>query len=506
MLSKNPLRSTPPIINLSLSKYLSVYSNRLIKEFHKRNSAFIILFIVYLLASSSILQADFYYIDDIARAHKGYRGWEDFSRYTSNFLSVFIHFSKYLSDISPLPQILCIFLLVIASLISIHIISPSSRISIFTLLASIPLGLSPYFLECLSYKYDSPYMALSILASVFPLLFYQTHFLIYLLILSISVFIVCTTYQAATGILPMLVILVSFIRWNEKDSIRSILVFILRSFIGYCIGMILFLSVMRPAEHNYASNTLPSLIDFIPNTIANYQRYFSLLLTDLRSEWIILIVLLVLCFIGSSILHSKRNLLSTLLFSVLTTILLLLLSFGLYPALSTPLFAPRAMYSFGAFIAFLGVYCASINRSYFAKLISIALAWAFITFALSYGNALQVQKEYTNHRISAAIHDLLDLDTFSNAEIKHMQLIGSIGQSSVIQNMPKDYRIMDRLIPIMFADSSWVPARYGFEHYYGLNNIVWENDLNQLNLPISIDNLYHTIYSEDNRFLIELKP
>lgn len=37
--------------------------------------------------------------------------------------------------------------------------------------AVVPLGLSPWFLECFSYKFDSPYMALSVLASVIPFIF-----------------------------------------------------------------------------------------------------------------------------------------------------------------------------------------------------------------------------------------------------------------------------------------------------------------------------------------------
>lgn len=125
---------------------------------------------LYILGISAILRANFYYVDDIMRAYDGSMGWDAFSRYLSNFVSFFLHADSFLTDISPLPQLLACVLLGAASVTVLYVITGRMRFSVWEYAAVLPLGLSPYMLECLSFKYDAPYMAISILASVAPLL------------------------------------------------------------------------------------------------------------------------------------------------------------------------------------------------------------------------------------------------------------------------------------------------------------------------------------------------
>jgi len=131
-----------------------------------------ILFAVYLVAMIPLLRANYDYIDDSGRKLYGYTGWAAFSRYISEYLSHVLHAGNYLADISPLPQLLAVGLLVAASILlieQVHREQGIEQISLWDIAAVLPLGLSPYYLECLSYKYDSPYMALSVLASIAPL-------------------------------------------------------------------------------------------------------------------------------------------------------------------------------------------------------------------------------------------------------------------------------------------------------------------------------------------------
>lgn len=130
-----------------------------------------ILILLYFIVSFVLLRANYNNLDDTGREVHTYREWDNFSRYTSYYLSPIIHANKILSDISPLTQILALVILAAASIIVIYGITEQTKISWWCMVAVLPLGLSPYFLECLSYKFDSPYMALSVLASVFPVLF-----------------------------------------------------------------------------------------------------------------------------------------------------------------------------------------------------------------------------------------------------------------------------------------------------------------------------------------------
>jgi len=130
----------------------------------------LLMFGIYLLGIISIIRANFYFMDDVGRSVDAFRGWIAMSRYVAEFLSVFIHADARLTDISPLPQLLAVFILAISSVLLVYVLN-DSKITIAGLLASIPVGLSPYMLECLSYKFDAPYMALSVLASIVPFLF-----------------------------------------------------------------------------------------------------------------------------------------------------------------------------------------------------------------------------------------------------------------------------------------------------------------------------------------------
>lgn len=85
-----------------------------------------ILAVVYMLAVSAILRANYYYHDDIQRACWGWPNW-GFSRHVSNLLSKFLHAGSYLTDISPLPQILAVLVIALASVLCIYLITGKKR-------------------------------------------------------------------------------------------------------------------------------------------------------------------------------------------------------------------------------------------------------------------------------------------------------------------------------------------------------------------------------------------
>jgi hypothetical protein len=138
-----------------------------------------ILFGLYTIAISAILRANIYYGDDTGRALSGYNNWNTDGRYLSYIMAWGIHGDQYLTDISPLPQLIALFFLALTGVILLYLITGRKRYSFLELWATIPIALTPYFLNCLVYKYDSPYMALSVLASVIPLLFSRYGYKVY---------------------------------------------------------------------------------------------------------------------------------------------------------------------------------------------------------------------------------------------------------------------------------------------------------------------------------------
>lgn len=464
-------------------------------------------FAIYLVAMLAIMRADYKHIDDLGRVLHGYKGWDNFSRYISYFSSVILHADLYLTDISPLPQLLALFLLAIASAIAIYALMGKRNITCWEVLAALPLGISPYEWDCLVYKYDAPYMALSILASVAPFLFLEYGLPAYSLASIAGMLAMCTTYQASSGIYPMLVIFVGFRWWNTGKSGREVIRYLFASGFCYLAALGIFkLFLMKPAE-GYVSTSLAP-----PRQILRHLlRYYELVRKDFKWWWSALICLLAVFFVFHAVRQTTRKRFVCALLAVLAVALCTVLAFGVYPAFCTPLYSPRAMYGFGCLAAFLAILAAGAKKMYPAKIASMCLSYAFFAFAFTLGNAVAEQDRYTQVRLEAVIFDLNSMDAFYSQEQKHIQLKGSVPLSPVIRNMPQNYQMLNRMIRKYFGGSDYWQEYYFF-HYFDLQNVVQDDtpaspdeDLTAADLPVVKDTMYHTIRGDGTDFVIEIK-
>lgn len=465
----------------------------------------LILAFVYLIAMSAIIRSNYYYDDDIARALNGYSGW-GFSRVLSNFLSQFLHADSYLTDISPLPQVIAVFLIALTSVIAVHLITGEKEFSFWHFVAAVPIGISPFFLECLSFKYDSPYMALSMLFSVAPLLFCGGKPLVYVLATAAGMVGMCTTYQASSGVFPMLVIVLGIRRWVWGEKTAEVMKFYAISAAGYLLGIILFRKVIMTEFIAYASTTAASASELIPCTIANYKKFLYHFLTGFKPAWLGVSFLICVCFLWTAVSVSRHNKLVTLALVSAAMLVMFLLSFGVYPFLVEPLFSPRSMYGIGCFIAFLGIFAVTqIPKGYPAKAACLVLSWFFFVFSFTYGNALSVQAQYTDFRITQVISDLKTCEALASGEEATLQITGTIGYSPVIENMLKDFPILKRLIPVTFCGDGWW-GEYGLRYYYCLPNLKFADsyDPPTFDLPVIADNYYHTIRANESYIWIDL--
>lgn len=469
-----------------------------------------LLALVYILGISAILRADFNYIDDMGRITFGYQGWDNFSRYISNLLSTFLHTGRYLNDISPLPQLLAALILAVAGVAAVRVVTGRETLTVWEYAAVLPMGLSPYFLECFSYKYDAPYMALSVLAGVCPLLLCRKDWRLYLLGSVAGILVVCTTYQPATGIFPMFVLFLAMRRWHHGEKLGDIFRFVGFSVAGYGVGLVVFRVFLMRVTEEYVSGGIPALSQLIPHTVESFCTYFHLIFTDFRREWLLVILALCVAFLYVQVRDSSRNKVGAAAVSVVALGLGLLCSFGLYPVLEEALYAPRAMYGFGVWLALVAVFTVTTPRSYWCKLVSMGLAWIFFVFAFTYGNTLTLQKNYTEFRIEQAIDDLTEAHVLEGDTRKTVQVSGTIGYAPVFDHMPQDYQMLKRLVPVPFGGGvGW--NSYLFAYFYGLEeHMTWagwdtELDLTEKDLPVVVDNLYHTIRADEAYVLIELK-
>ena len=409
--------------------------------------AFVFLTGIYLVGISAILRANFNYIDDTGRVAEGYRNWRGFSRFLSDGLSVLIHTDSHITDISPLTQMTAVVLVALAGMVLIYVVYERKVYTVWEVLALVSLGLNPYFLECLSYKFDAPFMAISILAGVVPLLYREKETWEYILAAAIGTIVVCTSYQAATGVFPMCVVLLAVRMWMKRLPCKQILAFCFKSVSGFAVGMIFYKTViMIPIDvhASYASNAMPPFAEIIPTMLMNYKGYLGMLLSDLKSIWKWMLLLLCACFVISGLAFSRQKKSLTFLIASLSGIIMFLCCFGLYPALEKPIFEPRAMYGFGVFVTLLSVNVAECRQKEVLRMPALAIAWMFFVFSLTYGNALYIQKTYTDFRIAQVITDLNDMDVFLGETPVVVQIAGTIGRSPVVSSMGEGYNILNR--------------------------------------------------------------
>lgn len=478
-----------------------------LKEYRFFVKPTVILACVYLIALSALFRANFYYVDDMARALEGYSRFSPFSRHIASFLCGFLHGDSYLSDISPLPQILAVFITALASIIVIYVITGEKKISPWHMIAAVPIGLSPYFLECLSYKYDSPYMALSVFFAVVPLLFAdgkQTAYLIWAILGTIGV---CTTYQASSGIFPMLVVVLAIGRWTKGETLKDTAKFCLISAAGYVLGIVIFRVFLMTRFEAYASTEAASLSELIPCAVDNYKRYIVHFLMDFKLEWLVICFLVCVCYLWTVAAGSRRNKVLTFFLTGGAMIVLFLLSFGAYAFLKAPTFCPRSMYGICCFIGFVGIYAVANAPQYCpARAVSLVLGWLFFVFSFTYGNALNVQSQYTDFRITQALEDLSKCSCLSSEEEVTLQITGTIGYAPAVENMLEDFPVLEQLVPVTFQGDHWW-GEYGLRYYYGLpeNLIIPESyDPPEMDLPLIEDNYYHTVRADDTYIWIDL--
>ncbi len=467
---------------------------------------FILLFALFTMAFYPIFRANIEYVDDAQRKFTGVVGYEYFSRFISSFLSKLINTHTYLADISPLPQLIAIAVLSISAICLLRVFwAKNEKIPFIAIIAVLSIGINPYFLECISYKFDAPYMAISILAGILPLAFRKKHPIFYIMSAILGVLVVCMTYQAASGIFPTLVALYAFYQWNDGEKLKKVMLFLSYSVIGYLAGLVIFRQFFMVWYDGYVSNRIFGILEMPRGIWTNLITFYTYLKNDFNMQWIVLIGLILTAFVVLSVVNSKQNKVLAFGVSLLLVIAIHVLSFGAYLVIARPLFEARAMYGYCVMIAGVAAVCTTYRFSWPAKFAAVCLSYCFLVFSFLYGNALSEQARFVEFRSQLVLNDINTLEIMQQEGTKQVQMVGSIGMSPVITNMPQYDGVLKRLVQTTLAGSAWTWDEYYFQHYYDLTDVEWVTGLKKEELPLIADHYYQRIYGEGNQILIELK-
>lgn len=471
----------------------------------------LIIFLIYLVGISAILLAGVHYADDAARTNYGYAGWSAFSRYASTVLSHGLHADNYLTNIAPLPQILATLILSVSSVILIMVVSGLEAFKekwtrwIWKVVAVVPLGLCPYMLECLSYQYDAVYMALSVFFAVMPLIFYRRKTWQFVVAMVVGVLGICTTYQAAIGILPMLVIFVAMKDWNARQvKVSEIWKKLGIAAAVFLVTLLIFQKFLMTTRDVYVSNELPGLSEFFPSLFAHLGHYFELLFADFKIWWLVLIVIMMILFVLIFAMRSKQKKYWAIVVGIVGLALMTLMTYVFYAALDKPLYTTRAMYAVGVLIAIVGVYMASDKLIFVTPV--VILSWCFLGFSFTYGNALAEQNAYRNRVVTMAADDVNEILPSLGGDV-YIQVAGQIDFAPAVKHMPSpDFDLVRRLLkPSFGGDVYWMA--YGLTEASGIPGLKFDPsvDLVSADLPMLKETALYNIYGENNGLLVEFK-
>lgn len=305
---------------------------------------------LHLIALFALFRADFYYNDDLKTSVMDI-SWDHNSRYLATFmLNTLSTLGKAALDTSPLPQILGVVFVVLSIMILLYLIR--KKLDFIGVLASLPLGLSPHFLQNLSYKFDSLTMGIALFFAILPFLF-QKQMRVFCALSVVCLILMFMSYQAANASYIILSLYFAFfMRADLKQRAR---------FLGICalnliIASLIYKLTITPIPSNtYASDAIIPLNAFFVGVARNLAIYFTTIFSDFKSTpYIWLIALNCALFVANALFCENRR-----IYAVFKAILFLALgfcaSYGLYLVLQSPLWEPRAFYGLNALVAVIAI-------------------------------------------------------------------------------------------------------------------------------------------------------
>ena len=435
------------------------------------------VFIILLIATLAIWRTSLPYIDDLSRDYNGgYAFSYAFARHSPSLLMYFLNMDFTLQNLSPLTQILAMLLVAIAC-VTITYTLCHKKVKYLPLTFSTLIAINPLALGCWMFQYDAPGMAISILASTIPILFWykldvlfsnskQNHIkrrlaVEFVIISSLSLLVMWTSYQSSSGLLPLLVLTVYFVDIIRGVKIKRATLKALLYIIPYLIATGLFLIIYNLSSlSNYRDASASSINNLIPTITNNLHLYLSTTWQHLNGSWRILVVLIAISFIAASLFAAKKkiHLARNGILSVIYLAVALPLSYGAYLILSSPASQYGASATFGRSAIGLGFAIAliciviatqisEINSIYchFAYLLclpGLCLSVAFISYNTAFANAYDDQLRYVQFRAQEVVEDIADI-FYDKKQLNKKRIIiyGSTGYSGEMNKLIKAHPI-----------------------------------------------------------------
>jgi hypothetical protein len=465
------------------------------------------------------------YIDDIGRSMRGYSDWGSLgARPLADLFITLLNFGTPLVNTFPLPQIISICIVSVAGIYLAKAFSIQSRLMVPV--CTLPLAGQPYFLENMSYSFDSPFMALSLFLAVAAAIqlfgkgYRKTVYSVIMLFCALNL------YQATLGVFCViwLFLLIKNIESEKRPArylARSLGKVILAGGGSYLL-YIPVLKILTLSVYVQRHDKIIGLDNGYSALMGNIAFYFETLYKDwsVNVFGLIFVALFMLTVVLSVIRIVKsagdtsRGIVCAGIAAIILPMTWLAAYFPQF-LLEKPQWSPRTFTGIGAILSCSCLYCyAAVQHTHF-KIKSIylkhivsfpvfVLAFALITFAYAFTKANTEQMYYEDAILTRIADDIQTIDYKS--DLKFLSYIGQTERNPLLLNTQRKFPLIARLVPIHLMDN-WI---WGYRQmtYEGISNLAWkkitEDDKAFIskNLSPVITNTKYSIYLRADQIII----
>ena len=418
----------------------NIISYLLLSKVEKK--AFVNIFLIALLAMSSLLTANILYSDDLTRVTTGETFWNANGRPLASLISLVLQLGKPLTDISPLPQILA---LAIYALSAVYLgkLFQVDNLLLLTLCGTV-FVLSPFNLQNFAFVFDSYTMSTAVLTSTLATLAVslslENHLPKKEKIISFSlsfILLLCSIclYQYATSVYLVTCFCYGLLQLLNRQYRKSLEIFqastiiVSLSFITYIPLKSLY--VGKDGYNSYHSQIV-SFSEFPLKSINTLQVFWRNIQQLLGSGtintlyYILFIITLLVIFTKAFTIQKKvtiafwlkifKKSLTRFILIIFYLLLIIVSVSGIILVMENPILEPRVMMGLTTLVT---ICCLFLSNEFFQKrrklfkyyLIGflVLLSIAFTNVSLTFGNVLYLQNVQDELIATLLISDITEI-------------------------------------------------------------------------------------------------
>ncbi|EJW2020592.1 glucosyltransferase domain-containing protein [Salmonella enterica] len=435
-------------------------------KFNSNDRIFISIFLgLAIIYTFPLLTHQSFFVDDLGRSLYGGLGWSGNGRPLSDFIFYIINFGIPIIDASPLPLMLGIVILALALSCVREKLFGDDYIT--ASLCFMMILANPFFIENLSYRYDSLTMCMSVAISIISSYVAYQYKPINIIISSILTIAFLSLYQAAlnTYAIFLLAFIISDVvkKYSLSNIIKNALSSVAALMVGYFIYSFFIAKKLVTGTYNIEHSKIieinSSLIEVLTSNVLSFYRMFSTILNGgnyliYYSLFFAIIVSLIVIIL--KIIKRDENKKAKILLVSLSLLASIFFIIGPMILLKSPIYAPRVLIGMGGFMFFccLCVFYAfenkrSISRIYFSFILVVSTIFSYGAY-----NAISAQFKFEENIVNRISQDIEYLGLGSDKE--KIKFIGVEPYTSINENIVTKHPLMKELIPrIINNDWMW---------------------------------------------------